>query len=123
MFRIVSSFPADEQGQVRTGLSESLKFVIAQRLLPAREKRKRVACFEVLKNTLAVANMIRDEKTFQIPSAMQIGRSQGMQTFDEALRSLLSAEKITGETAYRGALKKEDFESFVSPEFLEGKKL
>ena len=121
--RIVSSFPADEQGQVRTGLSESLKFVIAQRLIPAREKRKQVAVFEVLKNTLAVANMIRDEKTFQIPSAMQIGRSQGMQTFDEALRGLLSAEKITGEAAYRAAQKKEDFESFVSQEFLEGKKL
>jgi len=119
--RLVSSFPADEQGQVRTGLSESLKYVIAQRLLLAREKRKQVACFEVLKNTLAIANMIRDQKTFQIPSAMQIGRSQGMQTFDEALRSLLATEKITGEIAYRAATKKEDFESFVSREFLEGK--
>ncbi len=75
----------------------------------------------MLKNTLAIANMIRDEKTFQIPSAMQIGRSQGMQTFDEALRNLLSAEQITGEIAYRAAQKKEDFESFVSREFLEGR--
>jgi twitching motility protein PilT len=120
--RIISSFPADEQGQVRTGLSESLKFVIAQRLIPAREKRKQMAVFEVLKNTVAVANMIREEKTYQIPSAMQIGRSQGMQTFDEALRGLLAAQKITGETAYRAAQKKEDFESAVSQEFLEGKK-
>ena len=68
---------------------ESLKFVIAQRLLPSKEPRKQVACFEVLSNTMAVANMIREEKTYQIPSAMQIGRSQGMQTFDDALRGLL----------------------------------
>ena len=88
--RILSSFPADEQGQVRAALSESLKFVIAQRLLPAKEPRKQVACFEVLRNTVAVANMIRDEKTYQIPSAMQIGRSQGMQTFDDALKALLA---------------------------------
>ncbi len=118
--RLIGSFPADEQGQVRTGLSESLKFVIAQRLIPAKEHRKQVACFEVLKNTLAVGNMIRDQKTYQIPSAMQIGRSQGMQTFDEALKSLLSDSRITGETAYRAATKKEEFESFVSRSFIEG---
>jgi twitching motility protein PilT len=119
--RLVASFPADEQGQVRTGLSESLKYVIAQKLLPAKEKRKQVALFEVLKNTLAVGNMIREEKTFQIPSAMQIGRSQGMQTFDEALKNLHSAGRITGEVAYRAAQKKEDFEAFVSREFIEGR--
>ena len=119
--RLIASFPADEQGQVRTGLSESLKYVIAQKLLPAKEKRKQVAVFEVLKNTLAVANMIRDGKTFQIPSAMQIGRSLGMQTFDEALKNLHSAGRLTGEVAYRAAQKKEDFEAFVSREFIEGR--
>jgi twitching motility protein PilT len=118
--RLIGSFPVDEQGQVRTGLSESLKFVIAQRLIPAKEHRKQVACFEVLKNTLAVGNMIREQKTYQIPSAMQTGRQQGMQTFDEALKSLLSAGRITGETAYRAATKKEEFESFVTRSFIEG---
>ncbi len=117
-----SSFPADEQGQVRASLSESLKYVIAQKLLPAKEARKLVACFEILKNTTAIANMIRDEKTFQIPSAMQIGRTHGMATFDDSLRVLVQAEKITGEIAYRAATKKEDFESYVSAGFLEGKK-
>jgi twitching motility protein PilT len=120
--RLIGSFPSDEQGQVRASLSESLKFVIAQRLIPAKERRKQVACFEVLKNTLAVGNMIREEKTYQIPSAMQIGRSQGMQTFDEALKGLLKAGRITGETAYRAATKKEEFESFVSADFIEGGK-
>jgi twitching motility protein PilT len=120
--RILGSFPADEQGQVRAALSESLKFVVAQRLLPAREARKQVACFEVLRNTVAVANMIREEKTFQIPSAMQIGKSQGMQTFDDALKGLVTAARITGETAYRAAQKKEEFEVYLPGGSSEGKK-
>jgi twitching motility protein PilT len=116
--RLISSFPVDEQPQIRASLSESLKYVIAQRLLPAKEGRKQVACFEVLKGTSNVANMIRDEKTFQIHSAMQIGRSQGMQTFDEALKDLLRRNQISAESAYMAAQKKEDFEAFVSAEFL-----
>jgi twitching motility protein PilT len=116
--RLISSFPVDEQPQIRASLSESMKYVIAQRLLPAKEGRKQVACFEVLKGTTNIANMIRDEKTFQIHSAMQIGRSQGMQTFDEALKDLIKRDQITAETAYMAAQKKEDFEAFVSPEFL-----
>jgi twitching motility protein PilT len=116
--RILSSFPADEQPQIRASLSESMKYVIAQRLLPAKEGRKQVAAFEVLKGTTNVAMMIRDEKTYQIYSAMQIGRSLGMQTFDEALKDLLRRDQITAETAYMAANKKEEFESMVSPEFL-----
>jgi twitching motility protein PilT len=116
--RLISSFPIDEQPQVRASLSESLKYVIAQRLLPAKEGRKQVAAFEVLKGTTNIANMIRDEKTYQIHSAMQTGRSLGMQTFDEALRDLIKRDQITAEAAYMAATKKEDFEAFVSPEFL-----
>src|SRR6185295_1500450 len=116
--RIIASFPVDEQPQIRASLSESLKYVIAQRLLPAKEGRKQVAAFEVLKGTSNIANMIRDEKTFQIYSAMQIGRSMGMQTFDEALKDLLRRDQISPETAYMAATKKEDFEALVSPEFL-----
>ena len=62
--------------------------------------------------------MIRDEKTIQIYSAMQIGRSLGMQTFDGALKGLVSRDQITPEAAYMAALKKEDFEPLVSQEFL-----
>jgi twitching motility protein PilT len=116
--RILSSFPADEQPQIRASLSESLKYCIAQRLLPAKEGRRQVAAFEVLKGTSNIGTMIRDEKTFQIYSAMQIGRSLGMQTFDEALKDLLRRDQITAETAYLAALKKEEFESMVSAEFV-----
>jgi twitching motility protein PilT len=116
--RIIGSFPSDEQPQVRASLSESLKYVIAQRLLPAKEGRKQVACFEILKGTSNIGSMIRDEKTFQIYSAMQIGRSLGMQTFDEALKDLVRREQISAETAYMAANKREEFEPLLSPEFL-----
>ena len=116
--RIISSFTVDQQPQIRASLSESLKYIIAQRLLPAKQGRKQVAVFEVLKGTPNIANMIRDEKTYQIYSAMQIGKNLGMQTFDEALRDLVKRGEITGETAYMAALKKEDFESMVTAEFL-----
>jgi twitching motility protein PilT len=66
--------------------------------------------------------MIREEKTFQIPSAMQIGKSQGMVTFDDALKALLTAGRITGETAYRAAQKKEDFEAYLPGAVAEKKK-
>ena len=102
-------------------LSDSLRAVISQTLC-RKIGGGRVAAQEILLGIPAISNLIREGKTFQIPSAMQIGRSQGMQTFDEALRGLLAADRIAGETAYRAAQKKEDFESFVSREFLEGKK-
>jgi twitching motility protein PilT len=119
--RIITSFPFDEQPQIRAGLSEALKYVIAQRLLPAKEGRRQVACFEILKGTSTIANMIRDEKTFQIYSAMQIGRSQGMQTLDEALKDLVKKNQISPETAYMAANKKEEFEQLVSADFLKAK--
>ncbi len=117
--RVISSFSHDEQPQIRTALAESLKYVIAQRLLPLQETRDRIACFEVLRGTLSVTNMIRDDKTYQLPSAMQMGRTVGMQTFDDALRDLVRAKKITGECAYMYASNREDFESMVPAEFLE----
>ena len=116
--RIISSFATDEQPQIRSSISESMKYVIAQRLLPSKQPHKQVAAFEILKGTPTIANMIRDEKTFQIHSAMQIGRSQGMQTLDDALRDLLRRDQITPETAYMAAMKKEDFAPLVTPEFL-----
>jgi twitching motility protein PilT len=117
--RVITSFPHDEQPQVRTALAESLKYVVAQRLLPIQGTRERVACFEVLRGTLSVTNMIRDDKTFQLPSAMQMGRSQGMQTFDDALRELVRSNKISAESAYMHASNREDFEAMVPAEFLE----
>ncbi len=117
--RIIAAFDADEQPQIRTSLAESLKYVIAQRLLPSRGPERQVAVFEILKGTTGVCSLIREEKSIQIPSAMQMGKSQGMQTFDDAISDLVKAGLIDPEVGYMAATAKEDFEGLVSAEFLE----
>mgnify|MGYP000867444661 CR=1 FL=1 len=109
--RLIESFPPDEQQQVRMGLSESLKYVVSQSLVPRADGKGRVAVYEVLKGTMNVGTLIRDCKTFQLPSLMQISRSAGMQTLDQSLEELLDAGLITAETAYLRAEKKDVFES------------
>jgi twitching motility protein PilT len=118
--RIIDAFPVGEQAQIRTMLSETLKAVICQTLLPNAEKDGRVACFEVLMGTLGVRNLIRDNKTYQMIGQMQIGEHVGHVTVDTALTKLLDARKITPEQAWLKAQNKELFEARVSPEFLAG---
>ena len=88
--RIIDVFPQEQQEQVRVMLSESLRGVIAQTLLPRCDRTGRVAGLEVLINTNAVANLIREGKTFQIGSTMQTGRGIGMFTFETYLQELVS---------------------------------
>jgi len=109
--RIITNFPHSQQPQIRIALAESLKYVIAQRLLVVEGSRERVACFEILKGTVPVANLIRDEKTYQLQSAMQMGRTQGMQTFDDSLRDLVRRGLITPESAFLHASNQDDFET------------
>jgi twitching motility protein PilT len=109
--RLIESFPPDEQQQVRMGLSESLKYVVSQSLVPRADGSGRVAVYEVLKGTMNVGTLIRDSKTYQLPSLMQISRASGMQTLDQSLEELLDAGLITIETAYGRAEKKETFEA------------
>jgi twitching motility protein PilT len=119
--RLVDSFPPDEQAQVRTALSESLKYIVCQRLIPRKDAERRgpgkgrVALFEILKGTFSIGNKIRKAETFQIPGMMQIGRHVGMQTRDQALTELLEADIISAETAYRYAEKPATFASQVDP--------
>lgn len=119
--RLIKSFPPEEQPQVRMALSESLKYVVCQSLLPRKDGMGRVAVFEVLKGTLPVGNLIRENKTYQLPSMMQIGRSVGMQTVDQALLDLVQAGLIAPEAAWRRAEKPENFESLCDPSFLREK--
>jgi len=107
--RIISSFSAQERPSIRSSIAESLRYAIAQRLLPAKGGGRMVACFEILKSTPSIVNLIRDKKTIQIPSAMQIGQNIGMCTYDVALRELLDRDRITLETAYQYATSKKDF--------------
>ncbi len=109
--RLIKSFPPDEQAQVRMALSESLKYVVSQQLIPRADGKGRVGVFEVLKGTLSVGNLVRDNKTFQLASMMQIGKRHGMQTRDVALMELVEAKLITPESAWARADKPETFES------------
>ncbi|TNE49612.1 MAG: PilT/PilU family type 4a pilus ATPase [Deltaproteobacteria bacterium] len=116
--RLISSFPPSEQGQIRMALSESLKYVVCQSLLPRKDGSGRVAVFEVLKNTFNIGNLIREGKNQLIPSLMQIGRNVGMQTVDMALMDLVSSGMIAAEQAWLRAEKQETFEPMCNPAFL-----
>jgi twitching motility protein PilT len=108
--KLVESFPVDEQQQVRGALSESLKLIISQVLVPTADGKDRVGVFEILKSTSSVRSLIRDGKSLQLPSAMVIGRSLGMQTLDGALEERVRAGQVTFETALRFAQSKEQFQ-------------
>lgn len=87
--RIIDVFPESQQGQIRVMLSESLRGIVAQALLPTADGEGRVPVTEVLVNVPAVANLIREGKTHQINSVMQTGRSFGMVTFEGAVNELM----------------------------------
>ena len=108
--RIVNSFPADKQGHIRTMISTSLRGVISQQLLPTKPHAGRVAALEILINTPAVANLIRQGKLDQLETAMQSGGNIGMQTMDSALLNLVSQGTVAGRDAYQQANDKSKFE-------------
>jgi len=114
--RIINAFPPDQQGQIRMMVADSLKAVISQTLLPRRDGSGRVAAFEILRNTPAVAGLIRDAKTFQIPTAIQTGAASGMMLMDGALLQLVQDGTIEPRVAYERALRKEAFEPFLAAE-------
>ena len=111
--RVINAFPADQQGQIRQMISESLKAVISQSLLPRRDGSGRVAAWEVLRNTPAVAGLIREAKTFQIPTAMQTGTGAGMMLMDMSLLKLVQEGSVDPRVAYDRALRKEAFEPYL----------
>ena len=107
--RIVNVFPTDKQAHVRTMLSTSLSGVISQQLLPRKGESGLVAALEILVNTPATANLIRQGKLDQLETAMQSGRKSGMCTMDKAIGDLFDAGVITGRTAYQNAKHKDKF--------------
>jgi twitching motility protein PilT len=106
--RIIDQFPADRQSQVRTMLAESLKGIVAQTLLK-KKGGGRVAAMEILVVTNAISNLIREGKTFQIPSIMQTGKSLGMQTLNDALLDLVKSDTVEPQEAYDRSVVKRDF--------------
>jgi twitching motility protein PilT len=107
--RIIDQFPADRQQQIRVMLSESLKGVIAQTLLP-KKGGGRVAALEILIVTPAISNLIREGKTFQIPSAMQTGKQLGMVMLNDALMKLVTDGLVEPRDAYIKCVDKTGFE-------------
>ncbi len=110
--RIIDQFPADRQQQIRVMLSESLKGVIAQTLLP-KKGGGRVAALEILIVTPAISNLIREGKTFQIPSAMQTGKNHGMVMLNDALFELVKNGTVEPKDAYIKAVDKTGFETML----------
>src|SRR4029434_7680964 len=108
--RIVDQFPADRQEQIRIMLSESLRGVIAQNLC-RKIGGGRIAALEVLIATSAVSNLIREGKTFQIPSMMQVGKAVGMVSLNDALIDLVAKKIVAPDEAYSKSVDKPNFES------------
>lgn len=107
--RMLDVFPPREQPQIRAMLSESLRGVISQRLLPRADGLGMVPAVEILFNNSAVTNLIREKKTYQIPSTMQTSKKEGMVTMDDSIAELLKKGIISLETALQHA---EDVERF-----------
>jgi twitching motility protein PilT len=111
--RIIDAFPKDGQEQVRTMLGESLKGVICQQLLRTADGKGRAAALEILICNSAVANLIREAKTFQVPSIMQTAKGDGMQLMDQHILDMLNAKLINADEAYRCCVDKKAFEQYL----------
>jgi len=107
--RVIDQFPADRQAQIRVMLSESLKGVISQTLCK-KIGGGRVAALEVLIVTSAISNLIRESKTFQVQSMMQVGKNVGMVTLNDALMDLVTKKLVAPEEAYLKAIDKAGIE-------------
>ena len=92
--RIIDIFPSSQKGQIRSMMSESLEAVIAQKLLQTKDKKSRIPALEIMIATTAIRNLIREDRIYQIPSVMQAGGVEGMQTLDQDLQRLVSQGKI-----------------------------
>jgi twitching motility protein PilT len=110
--RVIDQFPTEQQAQIRIMLSESLKGVIAQNLC-RKVGGGRVAALEVLLVNSAISNLIREAKTFQIPSMMQVGRAAGMVALNDALMDLVSKKLVEPDEAYAKAVDKAAFEGLL----------
>jgi twitching motility protein PilT len=97
--RIIDSFDGEKQTQLRLMLSESLRGVLAQRLLKRQDGRGRCLALEILMSNGAVSSLIREKKTFQLPTVIQTGKKEGMQTMDESVLALLRAGIVSADEA------------------------
>ncbi len=111
--RVIEVFTAEEQPQIRSTLADALKAVVAQNLFRRVDGSGRVAALELMIVTPAVSNLIREGKTYQIPSVLQTGRKLGMQSLDTAILELLEAGAISPREAVDKAVNKEMFARYA----------
>jgi len=111
--RLLDVFPSDQQEQVRVMVSESLRGVISHQLIPRKDGTGRILALETLANTPAVANVIREAKTYMLPGIIQTGKKQGMQLMDDTLVDLYDRGLISAEEAYARADQKKEMRTRV----------
>jgi len=111
--RIIDQFPPDQQEQIRVMLANTLKCVITQTIC-RRKGKGRVAAFEILFVHSAVANLIREMKTYQLPSIIQTGKKYGMVTMNESLMDLVISDVITLEEAFNHSVDKQDMNNRIN---------
>lgn len=112
--RVIEVFPTGEQAQIRSTLADGLRAVVSQALFRRIDVKGRIAVLEILIATHAVRAMIRESKTYQIPSAMQTGKKYGMQTLDDGIAAHLQANRISAAEAYMKCVDKERFRPFLT---------
>ena len=111
--RIIDVFPTNQQNQIKATLAESLKGVIAQNLFKRIDTPGRVAALEILVVDMAIANLVREGKTHQIPGMIQVGKKKGNQPLDDAIMEHLRHTRISPEEAYDKAIDKKKFRPFL----------
>ena len=109
--RILDLFPPSEQPQIRASVANALRLIIGQRLVPSADRTRLHAAVELLPSSIALYTLIRDARTFQIPSLQQRGRAQGVVRLDESLAELVRAQKVTLEVAKQFAESAEQLEA------------
>ncbi len=111
--RIIDVFPPHQQSQVRSQLALTLQGVVCQTLLPRATGQGRIIATEIMMTTGAIANLIREGKTYQITSALQAGRESGMHTMDQHLADLVNSHMVTHEAAQAKMQDPENFNRLV----------
>jgi twitching motility protein PilT len=111
--RVIEVFPVNQQEQIRNTLADGLRAVVAQTLFKRIDKKGRVAALEIMIANPAVRNLIREAKTFQIPSMIQTGKKYGMQSLDDAIMDHLKNKRIAPDDAYNKANDKSKFRPFL----------
>jgi twitching motility protein PilT len=112
--RIIDVFPSEQQNKIRATLSEALRGVVAQNLFKRVDKKGRVAALEVLVFTTAIANLVREGKTHQLPGMIQVGKKLGNQPLDDSIMDHLKMKRVAPEEAYDKCLDKKKFRPFLS---------